>query len=166
MTRQEFEKTSGRIRMKLLALAGSFISKSGITDDADDIVQESMLKLWQHVNEDYPIQNLEAFAVTITKKVCLSHLRDNGYETESLSGLDAPGTDSATIITDEADIKTIKDELYSLLTPTQKYYLHLRNDLGLSLDEIADVTGNPKSSIKTTISIANRLLMEQIKRYL
>lgn len=152
--------------MRLLALAGGFISKSGIADDADDIVQESMLKLWQQVNEGYPIQNLEAFAVTITKKVCLSHLRSNVHETESLSGVDTAGTDSATIITDEADIKTIKDELYSLLTPTQRHYLHLRNDLGLSLDEIAAVTGSPKSSIKTTISIANRLLMEQIKRYL
>ena len=164
MTRQEFEQLTLRIRSRLVAMASRFVKDSGLTDAPDDIVQESLLMLWRQTESGYEMQNPEALAVTITKKMCLAHLRAGRAVLQSIDGVDVAGGSSASALTDETDINTVKESLMSILTPTQRNYLHLRNEMGLSLDEIAEVTGSPKTSVKTTISAARRLLLEQIKK--
>ena len=164
MTRQEFEQLTLRIRSRLVLMAGRFVKDSGITDAADDIVQESLLMLWSQTENGYEIQNPEALAVTITKKVCLAHLRGNRAVMQSIDGIDVSGGPSASALTDEADMNAVRESLLALLTPTQRHYLHLRNEMGLSLDEMEEVTGCPKTSIKTTLSAARRLMMEHIKK--
>lgn len=164
MNRQEFEQFSGRIRSRLVLMASRFVKDSGIIDDADDIVQESLLVLWRQTENGYDMQNPEALAVTITKKVCLAHLRGSRAVMQPIDGVDLAGGPSASALTDEADMNTVKESLLSMLTPTQRHYLHLRNEMGLSLDEMEEVTGCPKTSIKTTLSAARRLMMEHIKK--
>jgi len=164
MTRKEFEQLTVRIRSRLVALASRFVKDSGICDDADDIVQESLLVLWRQTENGYEMQNPEALAVAITKKVCLAHLRGNRAVMQSIDGIDVSGGPSASALTDEADMNAVRESLLALLTPTQRHYLHLRNEMGLSLDEMEEVTGCPKTSIKTTLSAARRLMMEQIKK--
>jgi len=83
---------------------------------------------------------------------------------QSIDGVDLAGGPSASDLTDEADMNAVKESLLSMLTPTQRHYLHLRNEMGLSLDEMEEVTGCPKTSIKTTLSAARRLLLEHIKK--
>ena len=39
--------------------------------------------------------------------------------------------------------------------------MHLRNDEGLSLDEIATLTGKPKTSIKSTLSKARKQMLDK-----
>lgn len=164
MTRQEFEQLTLRIRSRLVAMASRFVKDSGLTDAPDDIVQESLLMLWNQTDNGYEILNPEALAVTITKKVCLAHLRGNRALLQSIDGMDVAGGSSASALTDETDINTVKESLLALLTPSQRRYLYLRNELGLSLDEIEEVTGCPKTSIKTTLSAARRLMLEHIKK--
>jgi len=110
------------------------------------------------------MQNPEALAVAITKKMCLAHLRGCNPVVQSIDGVEVAGGVSASALTDETDMDVLKESLLAMLTPTQRQYLHLRNEMGLSLDEIAEVTGSPKTSIKTTLSAARRLLLEQIKK--
>ena len=164
MTRQEFEQLTLRIRSRLMLMAGRFVKDSGIQDAPDDIVQESLLMLWSQIENGYEIQNPDALAVTINKKVCLAHLRGNRMVMQSIEGVEVAGGVSASALTDEADMDAVKESLLAMLTPTQRQYLHFRNEMGLSLDEIAEVTGCPKTSIKSTISAARRLLLEHIKK--
>ena len=164
MTRQEFEQLTGRIRSRLVVLASRFVKDSGITVEADDIVQESLMVFWRRTENGYEMQNPEALAVAITKKVCLANLRGCRPMVQSIDGVEVAGGVSASALTDEADLNMVKESLLALLTPTQRQYLQLRNDMGLSLDEIAEVTGSPKTSIKSTISAARRLMSEHIKK--
>ena len=60
----------------------------------------------------------------------------------------------------------IETQILGSLTPSQQMLLKMRNDDGLSLDEISAVTGKPKASVKTTISVARKQMLEQIKRML
>lgn len=145
-------------------MAGRFVKDSGIPDDADDIVQESLLVLWRQTENGYGMQNPEALAVAITKRLCLAHLRGYKVAVQPIEGVDVAGGTSASSLTDETDLDMVKEALMSLLTPTQRQYLHLRNEMGLSLDEIAEVTGSPKASIKTTISAARRLMLEHLRK--
>ena len=64
------------------------------------------------------------------------------------------------------DLRTIKKSIYASLTNTQREYLRMRNDEGMTLEEIAEVTGKPKTSIKSTISAARKQMLELIKKQL
>ena len=76
------------------------------------------------------------------------------------------GGPEATLLTDMEDLRTIKRSIYASLTNTQREYLRMRNDEGMTLEEIAEVTGKPKTSIKSTISAARKQMLELIKKQL
>lgn len=164
MTRQEFDTFTVRVRNKLLALAWRYKASGGMYDEPEDIVQETFLTLWRLISEGYPVRDPEAIAVKIAKNLAAANIRRQKTDTISVMEIDIEGGASATELIDEQDCQTIRQDLYNSLTPTQVHYLELRNELGLSLDDIAKMTGKPKTSIKTTISNARKQLLEQIKK--
>ena len=164
MTRQDFDTFTLKVRNKLLALAWRYKASGGMDDEPEDIVQETFLTLWRLISEGYPVRDPEAIAVKIAKNLAAANIRRQKTDTISVMEIDIEGGASATELIDEQDCQTIRQDLYNSLTPTQVHYLELRNELGLSLDDIAKMTGKPKTSIKTTISNARKQLLEQIKK--
>lgn len=161
MTEDRFDILSKRIRGKLLALAKSFALPSGV--EPDDVVQEAMIALWELTEQGYPMKDAEAMAVRLTKNICVNHYREARLKEQALTHENYLGGIEATILTDSEDLKRIQKSIYSSLTTTMREYLHLRNDEGLSLDEIAARTGKPKTSIKSTLSKARKQMLELIK---
>ena len=166
MTLQEFERLSERIRQKLLMLAGKFSDATRQSVEAEDIVQESLVALWRLSESGYPIRDAEALAVKIVKNTCVAHYRKRRIVAQSIGGADFGGGMSASALTDDEDMAKIEMQLFGSLTPSQQMLLKMRNEDGLSLDEISAVTGKPKASVKTTISIARKQMLEQLKRML
>ena len=164
MEKDEFEILAKRVRGKLLALARDFALPSEI--EADDVVQEAMVALWELADSGYPIRDTEAMAVKITKNICIRYYRKARVEMQSLTHDNYTGGLEATMLTDKEDLRRIRRELYGTLTTTQREYLHLRNDEGLSLDEIASTTGKPKTSIKSTLSKARKQMLDLLNKQL
>ncbi len=164
MTRQDFDTFTLKVRNKLLALVWRYKAGSDMDDDPEDIVQEALITLWRLITKGYPIRDPDAIAVKITKNLAAASIRNQKIDSVSITDIDVEGGTSATELTDEQDRQTIRTELYKSLSSTQVHYLELRNELGLSLDDIAKMTGKPKTSIKTTISSARKQLLEQIKK--
>lgn len=164
MNRKEFEILTKKVRSKLLSVARNIELPSEI--GADDVVQEALMALWELAEQDYPMRDAEALAVRITKNICISHYRKAHLEIHSLVHDNYVGGVEATILTDKDDLRKIRKTIYAKLTHTQREYLHLRNDEGLTLDEIAERTGKPKTSIKSTISSARKQMLNLIKEQL
>lgn len=160
---------------------------TGRAEMAEDVVQEALVTVWKLSEEGYPIRDAEGLAVKITKNLVVAKYRRQKLKTVSLSGgrggsgsgngnglggkmsereMEVAGGEPATVLTDARDREMIREKLYGTLTETQRKYLELRNELGLSLDEIAEATGRPKASIKTSISTARKQLLEQLKKEL
>lgn len=160
---------------------------TGRAEMAEDVVQEALVTVWKLSEEGYPIRDAEGLAVKITKNLVVAKCRRQKLKTVSLSGgrggsgsgngnglggkmsereMEVAGGEPATVLTDARDREMIREKLYGTLTETQRKYLELRNELGLSLDEIAEATGRPKASIKTSISTARKQLLEQLKKEL
>ena len=164
MTEQEFAYLSDRIRGRLVKLARRFNRAAGLDMEAEDIVQDALVTLWQLAEKGYPIRDAEALAVKITKTRCVERYRRLHIRFEPLSDQPVPGGFSATADTDETDIDTIRNIVQRNLTDSQRKLLALRNEQGMSLDEIAEVTGRPKGSIKVVLSTARKKMMEQWKK--
>ncbi len=164
MTKEEFEELSRKIRPKLLAVAGAFTLKFGM--EAEDVVQETLIRLWELVEQDYPMRDSEAIAIRIAKNICVSHYRRAQLQTQPLTHDNYTGGSESTELTDSEDMRKIKQSIYGSLSKTQREYLHLRNDEEMTLDEIADMTGKPKTSIKSSISAARKQLLDLIKKQL
>lgn len=164
MTDTEFEYGVERVRGRLLAVARRFVRATGGAYDCEDIVQEALAELHLLRGGGYEIRDMEALAVKITKTVCVRHFRKRKLQTVPLEGIDPDGGSEATERTDIEDAGVLQDRLMSSLTPTQRQYLRMRNGQGMSLDEIADQTRRPKSSIKATLSQAKKVLISIIKQ--
>lgn len=159
MEKDRFDILSRSIRGKLVALARSFPLPSGV--EPDDVVQEAMIALWELTEQGYPIQDAEAMAIRLTKNICVGQYRKARLELQALTHDNYLGGTEATVLTDREDLKRIQESIYGSLTTTQREYLHLRNDEGLSLDEIATLTGKPKTSIKSTLSKARKQMLDK-----
>ena len=96
----------------------------------------------------------------------MSHYRKVHIDTHSLEHDKYIGGIEATVLTDIEDLKAIRKSIYATLTNSQREFLQLKNDEGKTLEEIAEITGKPKTSIKTTISSARRQMLNLIEKYL
>ena len=164
MTEQEFAYLSDQIRSKLTKLAWRFNRAAGLDMEAEDVVQDALITFWQLAKDGYPVRDAEALAVKITKTRCIERYRRQHIRFEPLSDQPVPGGFSATADTDETDIDTIRNIVQKDLTDSQRKLVALRNEQGMSLDEIAAVTGRPKGSIKAALSTARKKMMEQWKK--
>ena len=166
MTEQEFKSFTETTRKDLISLARRFTIATGGPEEADDIVQEAFLALWELNGNGYPVRDTKALAIKITKNICISRYRKRKIRQVIISDDKQEGNDPADKLVENEDIRKIKDSLYDGLTRTQRELMTLRNDQGLSLDEITAATGRPKSSVKVSLSNARKRLSEQIKKWL
>lgn len=165
MTKTEFEHTISGIRPKLLIVARRFTKASGLQTDVEDIVQETLAELWMLFESGYQICNVEALAVKIAKTVCVRHYRRRKLQTITIDGVDCPDSRGASERIDTYEVIQLRQKLFARLSDTQRQYLEMRNERGLTLDEIAAETGHPKASVKVTISQARKIMSEMLKSY-
>ena len=164
MTQQEFEHIYISIRGNLMGIAKQFCRSASIDLDAEDVVQEALIAFWELAERDYPMPNPKALLVLITKNICISRYRKKKLETEPISGDDFLGGESASRTVEMADEQTVKQRLYDTLTRTERLYMLMKTDQGMSLDEMVQETGGTRASIKVALSKARRKMEEQLKR--
>ena len=61
--------------------------------DAEDIVQETLIKVWNRRAQWEEIENIEAFCLTICRNLSLDHIKKQGNQHESLDELNAEKPD-------------------------------------------------------------------------
>lgn len=164
MTPQEFERIYSSIWKKLNRLASQFGKAANVNLDAEDIAQEALIALWELSEQGYPIRDPEALLVKITKVTCISHMRKRKLQTIPIDGDNYNGGESATIGVEKMDEATVKKKLYECLTRTERKYMSIKTEEGLTLDELATRTGADKSGISTALSKARKKLKEQFKK--
>ncbi|MBR6864125.1 MAG: RNA polymerase sigma factor [Bacteroidales bacterium] len=150
-----------QIRPKVLSTAQRFFRVSGLDGDPEDVVQDVLLRLWEARCRGDEIRNAEAWAMAITKNCCVSLWRKARKETvlplrdEFVAGHTPSGK------MEEKEVEASVTKALERIPSATLYLLRLRAK-GLSLDEIAAVTGRPKGSIKSSISTARKEIMKTI----
>mgnify|MGYP006303477827 CR=1 FL=1 len=120
-------------------------------EDAEGIVQEVFIKIWESRKKIDTYQSFEGFIFTIAYNTTISLLRKRVNETKSreyLKSLQQPETAETAI--DELHYKEIQEKVQKLLnelTPRQREIYHLSREEGLSHKEIADKLNLSESTV-------------------
>lgn len=164
MTHQEFEHIYYSVKGDLIRLANQFCRSAAIDLDAEDVAEEALIAFWELIQKGYPLTNPKALLVKITKNICISRYRKRKLTTEPLVRDDYVGGESASSAVEMVDEKIIKQRLYDTLTQTERLYMLMKVDEGMSIDEMVHHTGGSRASIKVALSKAKKKLVEQYKK--
>ena len=166
MTLAEFEHIASGLRMKLLSLSLTyFASLSEQRNEAEDVVQDVLLKLWSERERLDEIVNIESWAVTIAKNMCVSRLRWlSSHSTVRIADYEiAADGGCASHAVEAQERANMLRALFDALPKNTRKIMWLRTVKELSLDEIAVLTGRPKTSVKSTLSMARRMMFDKLK---
>lgn len=135
-----------------------FILKNIKDDDtANDIVQESFVRMWERVKE-ISFEKAKSYLFTTAYHTMIDHIRrnkrysemDGTYETELQSS------------NSYNDLKEVIDEAVAKLPEIQRTVILLRDYEGYAYDEIGDITGLNESQVKVYIFRARTFLKQYI----
>lgn len=138
--------------------------------EAEDIVQDVLIRVWNKRNELEQMESIEAYSLTICRNLALD--RSERKETLNIALDDAPQISSDEV---QPDKLLINDErlqmiakMFDSLPPQQRIAMQLRDIEGKSYKEVAAITGQSEEQVKVNIFRARkniRLQMEKIEAY-
>jgi RNA polymerase sigma-70 factor (ECF subfamily) len=158
MQQEEFKRTVVPLRGALLAVSRKILGEGG---EAEDAVQETLLKMWSMRGQLDQVDNMAGFAMRITRNNCLNRLRARRRTTGKT--VDDTPTDTATPyrrleLRDSLD-HTLR--IIDTLPTVQQAVLRMRHIDGLEVDEIAELTGATAESVRVNLSRARRRVKER-----
>ncbi len=163
MESQDFQNIATSVRPKLMSLCRNFFDRQELAYDAEDAVQETLLRLWQMRDRLSEYQKPEALAMLIAKNVCIDILKLNK---EQHKPLDETRNIIGNVQADQSmiahDTKRIISNALAKLPRTQQRMLMMRAE-GMSMVEIAAACNATATSTKTMICAARKKLMELLK---
>ena len=137
----------------LPSLRAFAFSLSGNIDRADDLVQETLLKAWQHLDKFEEGTNLRAWLFTILRNSYFSELRKRRREVEDADG---KMTASLSVAPDQQGHLDMQDFRKALATlpPEQREALVLVGAVGMSYEEAAEIAHCAVGTIKSRVNRA------------
>ena len=151
------------IKDKLFRLAKRLLVSD---DEAEDAVQEVLLKLWKGKNKISNYKNPEAFAVTMTKNYCLDRLKSKQAGNLKIVHSNFQTNDNLQKRVEANDEVALLFKIMQTLPEKQKMVLQLRDIEQFDFDEIAEMLDSSETTVRVTLSRARKTVREQlIKQY-
>ncbi|MBR5747412.1 MAG: RNA polymerase sigma factor [Prevotella sp.] len=133
--------------------------------EAEDVVQETMIKVWNRRDRWSEIESIEAFCLTICRNISLDKMKKAENQNQSLNeGHDAPDFSYASNPEEQAmqrDRIQLIRQLIDHLPEKQRSCMQLRDFEGKSYKEIAQVLGISEEQVKINIFRARQTIKQK-----
>lgn len=153
------------IRSRLFRIARMYLP---VTEDAEDMVQETLLKLWNRRHDLDRYQSLEALAVQTVRNSCLDRIRSHGYS-KTTGGEDLPENAAPGMTpyqqAESTDNQALLKKLMASLPEIQRLIIHLRDVEEYSFEEIEAVTNLEVNNIRVILSRARKKIRDEYLKY-
>ena len=161
MTQQEFEHIAQQLRPQLLNIGRQFFNDE---DCAEDIAQETLMRLWQLRERIEQQIGIVPLAIRMAKNLCISEWRKQQVRMagSELQEQMADETISRKMEANEA-IAQLRLALLQL-KPAEQRLFRMRHELEMDIAEISSVTGISPRSVSAMLSTAKRKLFEILNR--
>ncbi|WP_031530036.1 RNA polymerase sigma factor [Dyadobacter crusticola] len=160
MDLQAFNQRILPVQGRLFRLAQMFLRNR---EEAEDAIQDVLMRLWTNRQQLETYQSIEALAVQMTRNLCLDKLK--AHQNQKVER----GADLAEVQTMElspyrqlesSDGTALIHKLIDALPEQYRLVLHLRDVEEYSFEEIEEVTGLTNANIRVILSRARQKLRE------
>ncbi|WP_405397419.1 RNA polymerase sigma factor [Maribacter sp. Asnod2-G09] len=160
MKQAEFLNTVLPFKDKLFRMAKRLLVS---TEEAEDATQEILIKLWSKKNKMESYNNVEAFAMTMTKNFCLDRLKSK--QAGNLKLVHTNYTDASTSLQSEIEAKdsiSWVERIMAELPEQQKMVLQLRDVEQYEYEEIEKLLDMKPTAIRVALSRARKTVRKKL----
>lgn len=158
MTHEKFRETVFVLKDEMYRFAKRFVMSS---DEAEDVVQDLMMKFWQKKDDLQSFGNLKSYVLKSVKNECLNRLKHHDVKIGF------------------ADLQIHRSELYQMevnnmkeyivkfineLPEKQKMVMHLKDVEEYEVSEIAEILEMEENAIRVNLMRARQKVKDQISK--
>ncbi len=158
MTHEKFRETVFVLKDEMYRFAKRFVMSS---DEAEDVVQDLMVKFWQKKDDLQSFGNLKSYVLKSVKNECLNRLKHHDVKIGF------------------ADLQIHRAELYQMevnnmkeyivkfineLPEKQKMVMHLKDVEEYEVSEIAEILEMEENAIRVNLMRARQKVKDQISK--
>jgi RNA polymerase sigma factor (sigma-70 family) len=142
----------------------------GSVSEAEDVVQEALLRVHRAIEEGEQIASLRAYVATVTTRLAINELRSARARREQYVGEWLPEPIFTDGVDDPAQHAEMADSLALLvllesLSPEQRAALLLHDVFDYGYPEIAEIIGKSEDNVRQLASRARRHVEERRPRF-
>ena len=160
MNLQDFKIQVFPLKNKLFRLAVRMLEDH---ENAQDIVQEVFIKLWNLREKLDEYRSVEALAVVMTRNMCLDKLKAKKYPVENLDNLKVDLQETEMEINSEiSEVVRKIHKIISTLPEQQRTIMQMRDIEGYDHGEIAEIMGMNENAVRVNLSRARKKVREVV----
>jgi len=158
MSQERFKADILPIREKLYHVAHKMLVDE---QEAEDAVQEVLLKLWNIRDSLDTYDSPAAFATTVTKNHCLDRLKvKNRQESLDESYYALAGNDTPYLQLERKNTEEILQKIIANLPSLQQAIIRMKDMEEYEVEEIAEITGTKVEAVRVNLSRARKKVRE------
>jgi RNA polymerase sigma-70 factor (ECF subfamily) len=144
----------------------------GNEDQAKDVVQETMITIWQKLKKIKSAEVYKTWIYRIVVNKCYDHMRKRKRNPEFITDeqtwelISNRISVEPSVTLENSETSKIIGILTEKLSPRQKAVFVLSDLEGMSNDEISEITGISKSAVKANLYHARKSISEKVEKYL
>jgi len=140
-------------------------------DDAEDVVQESFIRIWNHLHDFDSKMKFTTWMYKIVVNLCYDKAKSNKRRMSVFARLNdnfsqddcIENTDIERDLTNKETVALIK-HIADGLSEKQRMIFLLRDIQDLTIEEVAVITGMSESAIKTNLFFARQNIRKKLAR--
>ena len=162
MQASDFKQLFLPCHRKLFSVAYRLMSNA---QAAEDMVQETFLKLWMQRDKIEKVDNPEAYSITVLRRIFYDKMRERHLQQvdKDVGSLQVSSSQNISKQLEEADEYQRVRQLITHLPEPQARIMLMRDIEDRSFEEISTETGLTEVNIRSILSRARKKIREQIK---
>lgn len=135
--------------------------------EAEDVVQDTLIKVWNKRESWDEIESIEAYAMTICRNLSLDHLKLRENQNASLEGMEIDRADRSLSPLEQVQQKDNLErvrQLVNALPEKQRSCMQLRDFEGKTYKEIAEILDITEEQVKISIFRARKAVKEAFEK--
>ena len=159
MSQERFKAEILPLRERLFHIALKILVEE---QEAEDAVQEVLLKLWRTRDSLDKYDSPAAFATTVTKNHCLDRLKvKNRQESLDETYYSRAGNDNPYLDLERKNTEEVLHRIIESLPSLQQAIIKMKDMEEYEVEEIAEITGTKVEAVRVNLSRARKKVREE-----
>lgn len=158
MTQEKFRDTVFVLKDEMFRFARKLVISN---DEAQDVVQDLMMKFWQKKDQLSNYENLKAFVMKSVKNECLNRLKHDKVKM-NFAAMQLHQNNFY-----QPEVNNLKEEiikLIAMLPEKQKMVIHLKDVEEYEIAEISKILEIEENAVRVNLMRARQKIKEQISK--